>query len=75
MGKRSRYNSTTRLRPKGASATTHRGQAGLIAHSIVDAHYVVHQLFDSPQSRDKFQLPRQIESVRIENYTLVIVTR
>lgn len=38
-------------------------------------NYVVHQLFDSPQSRDKFQLPPQIESVRIENNTLVIATR
>ena len=37
--------------------------------------YVVHQLFDSPQNRDKFQLPPQIESIRIENNTLVIATR
>lgn len=36
---------------------------------------VVHQLFDSPQNRDKFQLPPQIESLRIENGTLVIATR
>ncbi len=38
-------------------------------------NYVVHQLFDSPQNRDKFQLPPQIESVRIEDSTLVIATR
>jgi hypothetical protein len=37
--------------------------------------YVVHKLFDSPQNRDKFQLPPQIESIRIENNTLVIATR
>lgn len=44
-----------------------------IPSSMLD--HVVHQLFDSPQSRDKFQLPPQIESVRIENNTLVIATR
>jgi hypothetical protein len=37
--------------------------------------YVVHQLFDSPQNRDKFQLLPQIKSIRIENNTLVIATR
>ncbi|NOT21412.1 MAG: hypothetical protein HOP22_01610 [Nitrospiraceae bacterium] len=36
---------------------------------------VVNQLFDSPQNRDKFQLPPQIESIRIENNILVIATR
>lgn len=36
---------------------------------------VVHQLFDSPQNRDHFQLPSQIESVRIENGMLLITTR
>lgn len=36
---------------------------------------VVHQLFDSPGNRDKFRLPPQIESVRVENNTLVISTR
>jgi len=36
---------------------------------------VVHQLFDSPQNRDKFQLPPQVESVHIENNSLVIATR
>ena len=36
---------------------------------------VVHQLFDSPTNRDKFQLPPQIESIRIENNSLVISTR
>lgn len=36
---------------------------------------VVHQLFDSPQNRDNFQLPPQVESVHIENGGLVIATR
>jgi hypothetical protein len=36
---------------------------------------VVQQLFESPQNRDKFQLPPQIESIRIENSALVIQTR
>jgi hypothetical protein len=36
---------------------------------------VVHELFDSPQNREKFQLPTEIESVRIENSSLVIATR
>jgi len=36
---------------------------------------VVHQLFDSPINRDKFQLPPQIESVRVENNSLAISTR
>jgi hypothetical protein len=36
---------------------------------------VAEQLFESPQNRETFQLPPQIESVRIENGTLVIATR
>ncbi|MBH0197600.1 MAG: LmeA family phospholipid-binding protein [Nitrospira sp.] len=36
---------------------------------------VAQQLFESNQNREKFQLPSQIESVRIENGTLVIATR
>lgn len=35
----------------------------------------VHQLFDSPQNREQFQLPPEVESVRIENSSLVIDTR
>ncbi len=44
-----------------------------IPSSTLDS--VVHQLFDSPNNRDKFQLPPQIESVRVENNSLVISTR
>ena len=44
-----------------------------IPSSTLDS--VVHQLFDSPNNRDKFQLPPQIESVRVENNSLVITTR
>lgn len=36
---------------------------------------VIHQLFDSPNNRDKFQLPPQLDSVRVENNSLVIATR
>jgi len=36
---------------------------------------VVHELFDSPQNRDNFQLPPRVESVRVENNSLVITTR
>lgn len=36
---------------------------------------VAQELFESPQNRETFQLPPQIESVRIENGTLVIATR
>ncbi len=36
---------------------------------------VVEQLFESPQNRETFQLPPMIESIRIENGTLVIATR
>jgi hypothetical protein len=36
---------------------------------------VVHELFDSPQHRENFQLPAEVESVRVENSSLVIVTR
>lgn len=36
---------------------------------------VVHELFDSPQNREKFQLPAEVESVRVENGSLVISTR
>lgn len=36
---------------------------------------VVTQLFESPQNREKFQLPPQIQSVRVENSTLIITSR
>lgn len=36
---------------------------------------VVHQLFDLPQNRENFQLPPQVESVRIEHNSLIIATR
>lgn len=37
--------------------------------------HVVAQLFESPQNREKFQLPPYIQSVRVENSTLVITPR
>lgn len=36
---------------------------------------VVHELFDSPQNRESFHLPPQVESVRIENGSLIIASR
>ena len=51
------------------------GKLGSLPIPSSTLNSVVHQLFDSPQNRDKFQLPPQIESVRIENSTLVIATR
>lgn len=51
------------------------GKLGSLPIPSSTLDHVVHQLFDSPQNRDKFQLPPQIESVRIENNSLVIATR
>lgn len=51
------------------------GKLGSLLIPSMTLDRVVHQLFDSPGNRDKFQLPHQIESVRVENNTLVIVTR
>ena len=36
---------------------------------------VVQRLFESPQNRDKFQLPPQVEAIRVENSTLVMSIR
>ncbi|MGQ0695772.1 MAG: hypothetical protein ACT4OL_09380 [Nitrospiraceae bacterium] len=36
---------------------------------------VFHRLFNAPENREKFQLPPQIESVRVENGTLIMSTR
>lgn len=44
-----------------------------IPSSTLDS--VVHQLFDSPNNRDKFQLPPQIESIRVVENSLVVSTR
>ena len=51
------------------------GKLGSLPIPSSTLNSVVHQLFDSLQNRDKFQLPSQIESIRIENNTLVIATR
>jgi len=57
-----------RLQPTG-------GKLGSLPIPSMTLNRVVHQLFDSPSNRDKFQLPSQIESIRIENNSLVISTR
>lgn len=51
------------------------GKLGSLPIPSSTLNSVVHQLFDSYQNRDKFQLPPQIESIRIESNTLVIATR
>ena len=51
------------------------GKIGSLPIPSLTLDSVVHELFDSPTNRDKFQLPPQIESVRVENNTLVISTR
>jgi len=51
------------------------GKLGSLPIPSLTLDRVVHQLFDSPSNRDKFQLPPQIESVRVENNSLVISTR
>jgi hypothetical protein len=51
------------------------GKLGSLPIPSLTLERVVHQLFDSPTNRDKFQLPPQIESVRVVNNSLVISTR
>jgi hypothetical protein len=51
------------------------GKLGSLPIPSSTLNSVVHQLFDSPTNREKFQLPPQIESVRVENNSLVISTR
>lgn len=51
------------------------GKLGSLPIPSSTLDHVARQLFESPQNRDTFQLPPQIESVRIENGTLVIATR
>ncbi len=43
------------------------GKLGSLPIPSLTLDRVVHQLFDSPTNRDKFQLPPQIESVRVEH--------
>jgi len=51
------------------------GKLGSLPIPSSTLDHVVHQLFDSPQNRDKFQLPPQVESIRVENSALLITTR
>ncbi len=51
------------------------GKIGSLPIPSSTLEYVARQLFDSPENRDKFQLPPQIESVRIDNETLVFAVR
>lgn len=51
------------------------GKLGALPIPKATLGHVVAQLFQSPQNRDKFQLPPQIQSIRVENGTLVITSR
>ncbi|MEQ1627432.1 MAG: hypothetical protein ABL965_08560 [Nitrospira sp.] len=51
------------------------GKLGALPIPHATLGHVVTQLFESPQNREKFQLPPQIRSVRVENSTLVITPR
>ncbi|MFO0697861.1 MAG: hypothetical protein U0236_01440 [Nitrospira sp.] len=51
------------------------GRLGSLPIPSATLDRVVQQLFDSPQNRDSFKIPPQIESVHIENSALVIATQ
>ncbi len=51
------------------------GKLGALPIPQTTLGHVVAQLFESPQNREKFQLPQQIQSIRVENGTLVITPR
>jgi hypothetical protein len=51
------------------------GKLGALPIPHATLGHVVAQLFESPQNREKFQLPPKISSVRVENSTLVITSR
>lgn len=51
------------------------GKLGSLPIPTATLDRVARQLFESPQNREKFQIPSQIESIRIENGELVIATR
>ncbi|MDP3092861.1 MAG: hypothetical protein Q8N04_19475 [Nitrospira sp.] len=51
------------------------GKLGALPIPQATLGHVVAQLFESPQNREKFQLPPQISSVHVENSTLVITSR
>lgn len=61
-------NGSIRLKPTA-------GMIGSLPIPSFTLERAVHQLFDSPQNREQFQLPPEVESVRIENSSLVIDTR
>jgi len=51
------------------------GKLGVLPIPQATLGHAVSQLFESPQNREKFQLPPQIQSVRVENSTLVITSQ
>jgi hypothetical protein len=51
------------------------GRLGSLPIPSSTLELVVQRLFESPQNRDKFQLPPQVEAIRVENSTLVMSIR
>jgi hypothetical protein len=51
------------------------GRLGSLPIPSATLKLVVQRLFESPQNRDKFQLPPQVEAIRVENSTLVMSIR
>ncbi len=51
------------------------GRLGSLPIPSSTLELVVQRLFESPQNRDKFQLPPQVEAIRVENSTLVMSVR
>lgn len=51
------------------------GKLGALPIPQATLGHVVSQLFESPENREKFQLPTQIRSIRVENSTLIISSR
>jgi len=51
------------------------GRLGSLPIPSSTLELVVQRLFESPQNRDKFQLPPQVEAIHVENSTLVVAIR
>jgi hypothetical protein len=51
------------------------GRIGSLPIPSFTVDRVVHELFNSPHNREQFQLPAEVESVRVENSSLLITTR
>lgn len=68
-------NGTVETRDGYVRLTATAGKLGALPIPNATLGHVVTQLFESPQNREQFHLPPQIQSVRVENSTLVITSR